>query len=157
MSISTLTLPTNGQTTPHNGRNKARLLAVAAAVLAALAAWSVAELVFGIDLQAPAFDPSGKSSAITALDVAIVATLLSLAGWGVLALLERLTSRPRRLWLIVAPVALALSLGTPLSGRGVTLEDRVALMLLHLVVGAVLITGLARTVPANRRAENHRA
>jgi hypothetical protein len=48
-------------------------------------------------------------------------------------------------WLIVAPLALVLSLATPLSGSGVTLANRTALLAMHLVVGAVLIPALART------------
>jgi hypothetical protein len=129
------------------GRRTARLMAVAAAVVAALAVWLVAELAFGMELQAPALDGSGKASDISALDVAIVATLLSLAGWGLLALLERLTAHARRAWLIVAPLALVLSLGTPLSGTGVSSANRIVLVLLHLAVGAVLIPALYRTSP----------
>jgi hypothetical protein len=137
--------------TPAGARRKARLMAVTSAVLAALAAWFVVELAFGIDLQAPSFGGSASASAITFLDVAMVATLFSLAGWGVLALLERLTTRARRVWLVVAPLALALSLGTPLVGTGVGLTDRLALISLHLVVGAVLIPALARTAPDRGR------
>ena len=129
------------------GRRKARLMVVGAAVLAALAIWLVAELAFGIHLQAPAFDNSGQASDVSALDVAVVAALLSLAGWGLLALLERLTARARRVWLIVAPLALVLSLGTPLSGTGVTSANRIVLLLMHLAVGAVLIPALYRTSP----------
>lgn len=129
------------------GRRKARLMVVGAAVLAALAIWLVAELAFGIHLQAPAFDNSGQASEISALDVAVVAVLLSLAGWGLLALLERLTAHARRVWLIVAPLALVLSLGTPLSGTGVTAADRIVLLLMHLAVGGVLIPALWWTSP----------
>jgi hypothetical protein len=124
---------------------------VASAVLVALAYWLVAELVCGIDLRAPAFDASGTALPISAPNVLIVATLLSLAGWGVLALLERLTRHARRAWLIVAPLALLLSLATPLSGSGVTSADRIALLGMHLVVGAVLIAALARTSPSRGR------
>jgi hypothetical protein len=128
-------------------------MVVVAAVLAALANWLVTEVAFGIDLQAPAFDTSGKASVISAVDVVVVAALLSFAGWGVLALLERLTTRARRVWLIVAPLALVLSLATPLSGTGVTTANRIALLAMHLAVGAVLIPTLARTSPTRGRAQ----
>ena len=151
MSISMLSPLAIDGTTPASSRRKARLAAVASAVLAALAYWLVAELVFGIDLRAPAFDASGTALPISAPNVLIVATLLSLAGWGALALLERLTQRARRAWLVVAPLALLLSLATPLSGSGVTSADRIALLGMHLVVGAVLIAALARTSPSRGR------
>jgi hypothetical protein len=122
-------------------------MGVGAATLAAPAVWTVAELAFGIDLRAPAFDRSGTTSDISALDVVVVATLLSLAGWALLALLERLTPHARRVWPIVASLALVLSLATPLMGTGVTAANRAVLLLMHLAVGAVLIPTLARTIP----------
>ncbi len=47
---------------------------------------------------------------------------------------------------VVALIGLALSLSMPLSGTGASAGDRIALILMHLTVGAVLIPGLARTV-----------
>src|SRR5437773_58011 len=133
--MSTWTLPDATTTAREraSGRRNARLMAVAAAVLTALAIWALAELVFGIHLRAP--EGFGASGDIDALDVAIVSTLLSLAGWGLLALLERLTTRARRVWVVIAVVALVLSLGTPLSGTGVTAANRIVLVLMHLAVG----------------------
>jgi hypothetical protein len=132
---------------PARSRQVARAMGVGAAALTALAVWTVAELALGIDLRAPAFDQSGTTSAISALDVVVVATLLSLAGCGLLALLERLTLHAQRVWLIVAPLALVLSLATPLMGTGVTVANRAVLLLMHLAVGVVIIPALARTVP----------
>jgi hypothetical protein len=149
MSISTLTGQSIVGITPVGARRVMRLTGVVAAALAALTVWTIAELAFGIDLQAPAFDGSGKTSAISALDVMVVATLLSLAGWALLALLERLTQYVRRVWLIVAPLVLILSLATPLMGSGVTAANRVVLLLVHLAVGTILIPTLARTSPSH--------
>ena len=127
-------------------RRRARLVAVVAAVGAALALWAVVELVFDHDLRGPV------AGAATVLDVGpaqvLAGSLLAaLAGWGLLALLERFTARARDLWAVIAVVFMIGSLGGPLSGTGVTTADRWALVGLHLVVGAVLIPLLYRTSP----------
>jgi hypothetical protein len=127
------------------------MVAVAAALLATLAIWLLAELAFGIHLRAPAYDGSAQAPDINILDVAFVTLALSLAGWGVMALLERLTVRARRVWLIVAPTVLVLSLGTPLAGTGVTMANRIVLELMHLAVGAMLIPALYRTASSTTR------
>lgn len=73
--------------------------------------------------------------------------LVVLAGWGLLALLERVAARARDLWAVIAVVVLIGSLGGPLSGTGVTTANRWALVGLHLVVGVVLVRLLYRTSP----------
>jgi hypothetical protein len=55
-------------------------------------------------------------------------------------------------WLVIAVAALVLSFGTPLAGAGVTLVNRLVLMLMHLAVGSVLIPALYRSSP--RRIED---
>lgn len=135
---------------PDAATRRARLLAVVAAVSAALILWAVIELAFGLDLRGPA-------SATEALDVGpaqvVVGSLLAaLAGWGLLAALERFTSRARDLWALVAVVVVIGSLGGPLSGTGVTTANRWALVGFHLVVGAVLIPLLYRTSPGRTAA-----
>jgi hypothetical protein len=44
-----------------------------------------------------------------------------------------------------------LSLGTPLSGTGITAANRAVLVLMHLAVGGVLIPALYRTSPSRAR------
>ena len=134
------------------GRRVVRLTAVAAAMASALAIWVIAELALGIDLRAPVFDGSAETLPIRVQDVLLVSGLLSLAGWGFIAVLERLTARARRVWLVIAVAALVLSLSTPLAGAGVTLANRVVLMLMHLAVGSVLIPALYWSSP--RREES---
>ena len=126
-------------------RRRARLLGVAAAVLVAEAVWVLAELVLGIRLQAPAGTASPEPVDIGPLNVALASALLSLVGWAVLAGLERLTRRARRVWLVVALVGLTASLLTPLSGSGVSSANRMLLVLMHLAVAAVVISVLYRT------------
>jgi Family of unknown function (DUF6069) len=128
-------------------RRRARLLAVAGAGGAALALWAVVELAFGHDLRGPAFATNAEPSDVGPAQVLVVSLLAALAGWGLLAVLERFTARARELWAGIAVVVVIGSLGGPLSGTGVTTADRWGLVGFHLVVGAVLIPTLYRTSP----------
>jgi hypothetical protein len=150
--MSTLMLASVPMRRPRpTDRRAARLAAVAAAVVSALAIWVIAELAFGIDLRAPSFDGSLETLPIRAQDVLLVSALLSFAAWGSMAVLERLTTRARQVWLVIAVAALLLSLGTPLAGAGVSLTNRVVLMLMHLAVGSVLVAAMYRTSPRHER------
>lgn len=125
------------------GRIRQRVLTVAAAVVAAVLAWLVAVPIVGIDLLVR---PGGGAAQQVGLgSVVAVSLLASLLGWGLLALLERLISR-RALtaWTVVAVVVLMLSLTGPLTAAA-NAAVAIALVLMHLVVGAVLIIGLRRT------------
>jgi hypothetical protein len=119
-----------------------RALGVAGAAVAALTVWAVAVPLLGTQLMIR----FGSGSAQTVgLDYVIGASLVgSLAGWGVLALLERRTPRARTLWTGAAIVVLLASLSLPL-GFGTTLATKATLGLMHLVVAAVIIPTLRRT------------
>jgi apolipoprotein N-acyltransferase len=125
-------------------RRRARLGSVVATVVAALGLWAV-YVAFGIDLRSPAFGEYGGTAAVGAGNVAFVSALAAFTAWGPLAVLERLTPRARRMWLVIAVLALVASLGGPWSGTGITTANRVELMGFHLVVGAALIPLLYRT------------
>lgn len=128
-------------------RRRARLVAVVAAVGAALALWAVVELALDHDLRGPAFVGNTEALDVGPAQVLVGSLLAALAGWGLLAVLERFTARARDLWAVIAVVFMIGSLGGPLSGTGVTTADRWALVGLHLVVGVVLIPLLYRTSP----------
>jgi hypothetical protein len=128
----------------------ARIGAVVGAAVAGLIVWIVAQGVLDGGLRAPGFGDQGPRD--VALAAVIVAPVLAgLAAWALLGILERRTSAPRRVWTIVALVVLIVSLSAPLSGSGVEGADRVALLVEHLAVGAVLIAGLGRTASPTRR------
>lgn len=137
-------------------RRLRRPAAVAAAIMAALGLSAIAALAMGVSLQSPAFGPSQAPAALSAAAVAVTSGLAGLAAWGLLALLERATRRPRQIWTVTALAALALSLGAPLSGHGISGTSRVALACLHLLVGATLITLLGRTTAARHEAISRR-
>jgi hypothetical protein len=120
-----------------------RLAGGAAAVAAVLILWSVIRYGTGIRLHAPAFSATQRPMPISAGSALIAAAVAALAGWGLARLLEAKALRPRRAWLVTALIVLAASLSAPLSGHG---GNRLALVCMHLAVGAVLIPVYARSL-----------
>ncbi|GIF46364.1 hypothetical protein DFJ67_4979 [Asanoa ferruginea] len=103
-----------------------------------------AELVFlavheaaGVDL---AVRSGGTVTHVGAAAVAAVSLLVALAAWGLLALLQRMSARGRRIWTIVATVIFVVSLLGPLGAE--TAGATLGLAALHLIVAAVVIPGL---------------
>jgi hypothetical protein len=116
---------------------------VIGAAAAALAVWTVAVPLAGVDLTVRT-DGGGGIRKVGSGDVVLVSLLAGLAGWGLLALLERFTAHPRRTWTATALVVLALSLLGPL-GAGVGTAATVTLAGMHVAAAAVLIPLLARS------------
>lgn len=140
---------TSKTSTPTAGRTqrptqRTRLLAVVGAAAAALAVWTVAVPLAGVDLTVRT--GGGDTRLIGSGDVVLVSLLAGLAGLALLMLLERFTAHPRRTWTATALVVLALSLLGPL-GAGVSTAATVALAGMHLAAAAVLIALLARAAP----------
>ena len=92
----------------------------------------------------------GHTQDVAAIHVVAAAAAASLAGWALLATLERHLTRLRRIWTATAVVTLLVSLAGPLTGTGITTTNRLVLMLLHLVVGTVVITLMAKTAKTTR-------
>lgn len=116
-----------------------RLGAGLAAVAGGFAVWAVAVPVAGVDLVVR----SGELMHVGPVAVLLMAAGASAVGLGLLALLERLLARGRMIWLIVAGLVLAISLTGPLGAVGA--GAMVTLLCMHLVVGGVLIAGVAAT------------
>lgn len=108
--------------------------------MAALAVWALAVPLAGATLTVRM---GGGTQTVGPVSVAVSSLLAGLAGWALLAVLERLATRPGRIWTIIALIVCALSLLGPLGGA-VGAAATLVLILLHLVVGAVLVPGLAR-------------
>ncbi|WP_407564575.1 DUF6069 family protein [Streptomyces sp. 184] len=114
------------------------------AVLAPVAVWLVADPLLGHRLRMTADE---RTLDIDAVPVAVLASAAALAGWGLLAALERFgVRRARTVWTAAAVAVLALS-ALPLTGGGMSAGTRTALALMHLAVAAVLIPGLRAAPP----------
>ncbi|MET8388459.1 DUF6069 family protein [Streptosporangium canum] len=123
-----------------NTSAKRILRTVVGAPAAALAVWALAVPVAGTTLTVRM--GAGTQPVEPGL-VLVVSLLVGLTGWALLAVLERFASRPGRIWTIVALAVLVLSLFGPL-GSAVGIATMLVLVLMHLVVGTVLVLGLAR-------------
>ncbi|MEP6631809.1 MAG: DUF6069 family protein [Lapillicoccus sp.] len=77
----------------------------------------------------------------------VVSTLLAGVAAYLLARLSLRTTRPRRTFVAVALAGLAVSAVAP-AQAATTVSTAVWLMVLHVVVAAVLVPGLARALPA---------
>ena len=127
-------------TTPRASRlSRTRVLGIGGAVTAAAAVWAVAVPLLGLHLIVRFGTGSPQS---IGLDLVVGASLIaSLAGWGLLAMLERRTPHARLIWTIAALAVLIVSLSLPLSA-GTTASTRAALAAMHVAVAAVLIPAL---------------
>ncbi len=123
----------------HVRRN--RILGVAGATLAAVAVWAIEVPLLGIRLETQFGNAAPQGVGIAAVVVSSLAG--SLAGWGLLALLERRFARARAIWTGIAIAVLLASFSLPLSA-GTTTSTKVALAMMHLAVAAVLIPTLRR-------------
>lgn len=116
--------------------NFPRLLTVLAATIAALLLWAIVVPLAGVKLTV-------DSGEVTPGSVIAAALVAGLAGWGLLAVLERVTARPVILWTWIAGVFLLLSLVGPLT-LATTGTSTAVLASMHVTTGAVLITLLPR-------------
>ncbi|WP_282794529.1 DUF6069 family protein [Streptomyces sp. CC224B] len=118
---------------------RGRLGVTALAVLAPVLVWLVTDPLLGHRLR---IADGGRTLDIGAVPVAAVALLASLAGWALLAALERFWARhARAVWTGAACAVLAVSF-LPLAGDGMDGGTRLSLALMHLAVAAVLVPGL---------------
>ena len=76
-----------------------------------------------------------------------VTLVVSLLGWGTLAVLERLTRRARTVWSVLAGGVLLLSL-PPIGIEQATPDTRAMLVLIHVAVAAALAPLVLRRHPA---------
>ncbi|CCH17960.1 DUF6069 family protein [Micromonospora lupini] len=120
-------------------RLRNRSIALAVAVLAAVVVWLIAT-VAGASLTV---DQGAGPQDVTVLAVIVTSALAALLGWGLLAVLERLSAHATTIWTAIAVAVLVLSL-VPASLVDASAGTRVALVLMHLAVGAVVILGFRR-------------
>ncbi|GKQ37496.1 DUF6069 family protein [Streptomyces sp. A012304] len=137
-------MSSNSTATRTAGPVRTRALAVLATVAVGGLIWLVAHSVLDIDLRVPD-GPGSTTTTELALPAVLIGTaVVSLLGWALLAVLERVTARARVLWTVAALLVLVLSLFAPLFGEGLEAGNRVTLVLLHLSVGAILVPAFRR-------------
>jgi len=124
----------------------ARPTAVVAGTFVGTLVWAILDQAMD-GLRQPGL--GGHASHSLGVVVVVVASLVGgLLGWAALVLVERVLHRGRRTWLAIVSSGLVLSLGGPLSGTGVTAGERLALVLLHLTVAAIVLPLLYRSTGA---------
>ena len=133
-------------------RRAVRAVAVIGGALAALVVWAVAKALLP-DVREPSFG-SSDPQVLSPTFVVIASVIGAALAWAAIEVLERLTPNPRRAWSLLAPIALVISFGGPLSGHGISDGNRLALALMHVAVAAVVIPVYYRTAPV-RTARHH--
>jgi uncharacterized protein DUF6069 len=141
LSMTTTTSTAPVRDLPRAAARHRRWVTVVVAMAAGIAAWTVLHPFMGVDLEVRTGGDSVRE--VSQLAVALTSLVVGLAGWATLAALERFTRRPRTVWTVVAAAVLTLSLLGPLGAPAA--GAKAGLVVLHLVVGGVLLFGLART------------
>ena len=145
---ASVSAPTRPAATVRNRRT----LVVAGAALAPTAVWLVAQAT-GHDLEVSL---AGQPPVVVSLPFVVVTALVaSLAGWGALAVLQRVTSHARTLWTGLAVAALIVSFA-PIATVETNAAARTFLALMHVAVAAVLVPGLRGTLPARAMVDTER-
>lgn len=141
MTTSPTTAPAVPSTPVQRTSRARRAATVAGAAAAGIAVWIVSVPLLGVELTAT----SGGSQLTVGPGAVVFAGLLAGgAGWGLLAVLERYTARPRALWTIVAVAVLVLSLIGPLA-QATTVAAGATLAAMHIAVGTTIVVSLAGT------------
>ncbi|NDU76518.1 hypothetical protein GWI34_28415 [Actinomadura sp. DSM 109109] len=136
----------------HRSPRRARALAVAGAVAAALAVWAVGEPLLGQDLVVRQEGQEPRD--LGAAAIGVFALVPSLLGWALLAVLERVTRLAARIWTAAALALLAVSF-LPVISVQAPGGSKAVLALTHLAVGAVLIPVFWRTATSRTTGTEH--
>jgi hypothetical protein len=143
MSLTAPAAAPTTDTAPVRGRAAARrrrrALGIVATLVVTLAVWLLGHLA-GADYWITDSQGTVRIDAVVTTQVTVV---LGLVGWGVLATLERLTRYGGTIWTVLAAVVVVASM-IPVFLVEATTATRVALVAVHLAVGAVLVPALVR-------------
>lgn len=119
-----------------------RAMAVVDAVIVNVIILIIGRLVIG---EFPSATVGDDDQTIGFALVILVTLLAGLVAWGLLALLERTTSRAKTVWTVIAVIVFLLSLTGPL-GSGVNTSSKVILALMHTGAAATIIPLMRRSV-----------
>lgn len=116
-----------------------RAATILVAVLVALLDWIVCSQLIGLHLMV---DQGAGPTLVSPVQIVAAPILSGLTGWGLLAILERISpQRSARIWMIIAIVIAVLSCWSPLM-MALSVPTAVALASMHILVGATLIIGM---------------
>jgi hypothetical protein len=119
-----------------------RAMAIVEAVIVNCVILTIGRLING---EFPVATVSGDDQTIGFGPVILVTVLVGLVAWGLLALLERTTSRAKAIWTAIALAVLVLSLLGPL-GSGINTSSKVVLAAMHVGAAATIIPIFRRSV-----------
>lgn len=119
---------------------RAALIGAVVGSIANLIVWVIARQA-ALSLSVPAMDPSIADASglmqISLVGIVLATTITTFIGGGVLALLNRISATPYRLFQIIAIVVVAVSMagvmGAPANG------DKLVLGIMHVIAGAAAI------------------
>ncbi|WP_232498503.1 DUF6069 family protein [Agromyces humatus] len=119
-------------------RRYGRVAILVAAVAGPLVVWAIAVPIARIDLTA---GTGPAAPTVTPSSIVVAGLVMGFGAWGVIAVLERFSTRSGRIFAIVGWTVLVLSLLGPVvtGATGVVLA---VLLAMHLATGATLIIGL---------------
>jgi hypothetical protein len=120
-----------------------RLAALVIAFIGCLIVWLIADPIGGANLKVTDFNDNVVG--VNGWGVLTSIATYGIAAWIVVWLIERFTSRPRQIWLIVGTVVLLLSAIPVFSGSENT-ATTITLLIMHVVAGAVIIPVFADTI-----------
>lgn len=145
MSTNTQRLaPSSPQQLTSSRRRLLRAGTVVAAAVTGAIGWIVAAQLIGLQLSVVNL---GQAQDVSLASAIVGGLVPGLAAWALLAILERFAKSARLIWTVIAIVVLVLSLASPLMAQA-SLSTTIALLCLHVAVGAVLIIGLRRSSAA---------
>jgi hypothetical protein len=121
-----------------------RATAIVAAIVVNVVILGVGRVVNG---EFPAATVGSEDQTIGFAPVIVVTALAGLVAWGLLALLERMTSRAPAIWTAIAVGVLVLSLLGPL-GSGVNASSKIVLACLHVGAAATIVPLMRRSATA---------
>ncbi|HET7414941.1 MAG TPA: DUF6069 family protein [Arthrobacter sp.] len=137
MTIGNETTQIPFATRSSSRRLKRAAIVVEAAVIAVLV-WAAAVPLAGVELVATT---GGAVQTVGPAQILVVALLAGAAAWAVLAVVEKASRKPRRIWFPLAATFGLASLAGPLFNAGST-AAMLVLLGLHILIGGILTVGL---------------
>ncbi|GAA1675252.1 DUF6069 family protein [Fodinicola feengrottensis] len=142
--MTTTELPTTA-TPAASTKTRRRLFRVAAIGGTALATGTTFAVThaFGVEFAITDPGPSQLPHFFSMPEIMILTVVIGLAGWGTLALLERISRHGRAIWAVLGAVVLLLSY-VPIGMETATGGTRIMLGVIHTLVAVGLFTMLRR-------------